>query len=147
MYLDGDDVSQAIREHAVSQYASQVSAVPQVREYLLELQRELARRHDVIMDGRDIGTVVLPGADVKIYLTAAPEARARRRFRELQERGQQTDQSTVLRDILRRDEQDMNRDTAPLRQAEDAVLVDTTQLDLEQSLQAILKIIREKLAL
>ena len=84
---------------------------------------------------------------MQVYLTAAPEARARRRFRELQERGQQTDQSTVLRDILRRDEQDMNRDTAPLRQAEDAVLVDTTQLDLEQSLQAILKIIREKLAL
>ena len=147
MFLDGEDVSCAIRDNAVSQYASQVSAVPQVREFLLEMQRQLARSHDVIMDGRDIATVVLPGADVKIYLTAAPEARARRRCLELRQRGQQADPDTVLSEILARDERDMNRPVAPLRRAEGAVVVDTTHLDLEESLQAILDVIREKLAL
>ncbi len=142
MYLDGEDVSEQIRLHEISQHASKISAIPKVREFLLELQRDLARKHDVVMDGRDIGTVVLPDAKVKIFLTASAEARARRRFLELQQRGQQADFETVLRDIILRDEQDSNRPIAPLRRAEDAVLIDTTELDLEQSLQAILSAIR-----
>ncbi len=145
MYLNGEDVSRAIREHAISQHASTVSAIPEVRAFLLELQRELARNNNVIMDGRDIGTVVLPHAQVKLFLTAAPEARAKRRHLELCQRGQNTAFETVLQDIIRRDEQDTNRAIAPLRQAEDAVLVDTTHLDLEQSLQAILLAIKEKI--
>ncbi len=144
MYLNGEDVSQAIRVHEISQHASTVSAIPAVRAFLLELQRDLARKNNVIMDGRDIGTVVLPQAQVKIYLTASPESRAHRRYLELQQRGQDTELDTVLRDIIKRDEQDSNRPIAPLRQAEDAVLLDTTQLNLEQSLQAILDIIKEK---
>lgn len=145
MYLNGEDVSQAIRVHEISQHASTVSAIPQVRAFLLELQRDLARKNNVIMDGRDIGTVVLPHADVKIFLTASPESRAHRRYLELQQRGQDTDFDTVLRDIIRRDEQDTNRSIAPLRQAEDAVLIDTTDLNLEQSLEAILSTIKEKI--
>lgn len=145
MYLNGEDVSQAIRVHEISQHASTVSAIPEVRAFLLDLQRDLARTNNVIMDGRDIGTVVLPDADVKIFLTASPESRAKRRHLELQQRGQDTDFDTVLRDIIKRDEQDTNRPIAPLRQAEDAVLVDTTLLNLEQSLQAILDVIREKI--
>lgn len=145
MYLNGEDVSQDIRVHEISQHASTVSAIPEVRAFLLDLQRDLARKNNVIMDGRDIGTVVLPDADVKIFLTASPESRAQRRHLELQQRGQQTDFDTVLRDIIKRDEQDTNRPIAPLRQAEDAVLVDTTHLNLEQSLQAILNVIKEKI--
>lgn len=145
MYLDGEDVSQAIRVHEISQHASTVSAIPEVRAFLLDLQRDLARKNNVVMDGRDIGTVVLPEADVKIFLTASPEARAKRRHLELQQRGQDTDFDTVLRDIIKRDEQDTNRPIAPLRQAEDAVLVDTTYLNLEQSLHAILSVIEEKI--
>lgn len=145
MYLNGEDVSEAIRVHEISQHASTVSAIPEVRAFLLELQRELARKNNVIMDGRDIGTVVLPDAQVKIFLTASPESRARRRHLELQQRGQDTEFETVLRDIIKRDEQDTNRPIAPLRQAEDAVLVDTTHLDLEQSFQAILDTIKEKI--
>jgi len=145
MYLNGEDVSHDIRLHEISQHASTVSAIPAVRAFLLDLQRDLARKNNVIMDGRDIGTVVLPNADVKIFLTASPESRAQRRHLELQQRGQDTDFDTVLKDIVRRDEQDTNRPIAPLRQAEDAVLVDTTHLDLEQSLQAILSVIGEKI--
>lgn len=145
MYLNGEDVSQAIRVHEISQHASTVSAIPEVRAFLLELQRDLARKNNVIMDGRDIGTVVLPHAQVKIFLTASPESRAQRRHLELQQRGQNTEFDTVLRDIIKRDEQDTNRPIAPLRQAEDAVLVDTTHLDLEQSFQAILDTIKEKI--
>lgn len=145
MYLNGEDVSEAIRMHEISQHASTVSAIPEVRAFLLDLQRDLARKHNVIMDGRDIGTVVLPDAQVKIFLTASPESRARRRHLELQQRGQSTEFDTVLRDIIKRDEQDTNRPIAPLRQAEDAVLVDTTYLNLEQSFQAILDAIKEKI--
>lgn len=143
MLLNGEDVTQAIREHAISAHASTVSAIPQVRSFLLELQRDFARKYNVIMDGRDIGTVVLPNADVKIYLTASAQARAQRRHLELASRGQSTDYEVVLQDMKARDEQDMNRAVAPLRQAEDAVLVDTTLLDPEQSLQAILSVIKE----
>ena len=145
MYLDGEDVTDAIRQHVISRYTSCVSAIPEVRAFLLDRQRALAREHDVIMDGRDIGTVVLPQADVKIFLTAAPEARARRRWLELQQRGEDTDYETVLRDVIDRDEKDTNRATAPLRQAEDAVLADTTQLDLEQSLDLLIHIAKERL--
>ena len=147
MFLEGEDVSSAIREHQISGLASKVSAIPEVRAFLLDFQRKLAREHDVLMDGRDIGTVVLPDADVKIFLTAAPESRARRRLLELEQKGQKTDFETILRDIILRDEEDRNRPIAPLRQAEDAVLLDTTQLNLEQSLQALLSIIKEKINL
>lgn len=145
MFLNGEDVSQAIRQHEISRYASGVSALPEVRAFLLDRQRQLAAEQDVVMDGRDIGTVVLPQADVKIFLTAAPEARARRRWLELQQRGDETDYETVLRDVIDRDEKDTNRATAPLRQAEDAVLADTTQLDLEQSLDLLISIAKERL--
>lgn len=145
MYLNGEDVSQAIRQHEISRWASCVSALPQVRAFLLDRQRRLAEEHDVVMDGRDIGTVVLPWADVKIFLTASPEARARRRWLELSQRGEQTDYETVLKDVLSRDEQDTSRAAAPLRQAEDAVLADTTQLDLKQSLDLLVHIVKEQL--
>lgn len=147
MFLGGEDVSKAIREHQVSGLASKVSAIPAVREFLLDFQRKQAREHNVVMDGRDIGTVVLPQADVKIFLTAAPEARAKRRLLELQQRGQQADYDTVLRDIIQRDYQDEHRPIAPLRRAEDGVLLDTTELNLEQSLQALLHLVKEKIDL
>ena len=145
MYLNGEDVTGEIRRHEISAYASSVSAIPEVRAFLLAQQRGLAEEHDVVMDGRDIGTVVLPEADVKIFLTAAPEARARRRWLELKERGQETPFETVLRDVQERDEKDMHRAAAPLRQAEDAVLADTTHLDLEQSLALLIQIAKERL--
>ncbi len=145
MYLDGEDVTEEIRRHEISAYASGVSAIPAVRAFLLERQRALARTHDVIMDGRDIGTVVLPDADLKIFLTASPEDRARRRYEELKSRGQAADYGTVLRDVVQRDEQDTNRSAAPLRQAEDALLVDTTGNTLEQSFAILLDTIKERL--
>ena len=145
MYLDGEDVSSAIREHHVSGLASIVSAIPQVRAFLLDFQRKQAREHNVVMDGRDIGTVVLPQADVKIFLTAEAEARAKRRALELEQRGQDADFQTILHDIIQRDEQDKNRPIAPLRQAEDAVLVDTTNLNLSESLEALLSVIKERI--
>lgn len=113
MYLDGEDVTDEIRRPEISKYASAVSALPQVRAFLMDMQRELARRQNVIMDGRDIGTVVLPGADVKIFLTAAPEDRAKRRYAELLQRGHGGDYETVLRDIIQRDENDTRRAAAP----------------------------------
>ena len=142
MYLSGRDVTEAIRENAVSALASKVAALPAVREF----QRRQARERDVVMDGRDIGTVVLPRAGVKIFLTAAPEARAERRLLELRQRGQEAEFDAVLSDILRRDEQDRTRAVAPLRQAEDAVLLDTTELDRAGSLEALLAIVREGLS-
>lgn len=145
MFLDGADVTEAIRRNEVSAAASKAAAVPAVRDFLLEMQRRAAREHDVIMDGRDIGTVVLPQADLKIFLTAAPEARAERRFRELLERGQQADYDQVLAEVVERDRRDTQRETAPLRQAEDAVTADTTSLDLEGSFQLLLGLIRERL--
>lgn len=147
MYLSGEDVSSAIREHRISGAASQISAIPAVRDFLLDFQRKQAREHDVVMDGRDIGTVVLPGADVKIFLTAAPEARARRRLLELEQRGQEADFDRVLQDIKERDWKDEHRDIAPLKQAEDAVLLDTTGLNLEQSCDRLLSLVKEKIAL
>lgn len=145
MLLNGEDVTQDIRQHAVSAYASAVSAIPQVRAFLLDMQRSLARTHSVVMDGRDIGTVVLPGADVKVFLTATPEDRARRRYEELLARGQQAEYDTVLKDLIERDRNDSTRASAPLRRAEDALLVDTTGNTLEQSFEVLLKAIKERL--
>lgn len=147
MFLDGEDVTQNIRENEVSAYASQVAAIPAVRDFLMDMQRKAAREHDVIMDGRDIGTVVLPGADLKIFLTAAPEARAERRYRELLERGQQADLDQVLREVVERDRRDTQRETAPLRQGPDAVLADTTGLDLEESFRLLLDLVRDRLGI
>ena len=121
--------------------ASAVAALPAVRAFLLDTQRDMARTQNILMDGRDIGTVVLPDAQVKIFLTASPEARADRRMKELLEKGQSADYDTVLADIRQRDYQDSHRAAAPLRQAEDAVLVDTSELDFEQSFQALKAII------
>lgn len=143
--LCGEDVSEAIRAENVGMATSAVSAHPPVRAFLLELQRGMARTHDILMDGRDIGTVILPNASVKIFLTASAEARATRRFRELQEKGVDTDFETVLEDIRRRDYQDSHRATAPLRQAEDAVLVDTSEMDLEESFQALKSLILSRI--
>ena len=145
MYLNGEDVSREIRMPEISMYASDVSAHAAVRSFLLEMQRKLARENCVIMDGRDIGTVVLPEAKLKIYLTASPEARAERRMKELQAKGVEQSFEEVLRDIILRDEQDMNREVAPLRQAEDAVLVDTTEIDFDQSFALLCRIIRERM--
>lgn len=145
MIVNGRDVTKEIRLPEVSVSASKVAAVPAVRAYLLEMQRKLAREHHVIMDGRDIGTVVLPDADCKIYLTASAEVRAERRCRELAERGTPQGYETVLEDMRRRDEQDRNRAVAPLKQAEDAVLLDTSELDFEGSAKALLRLIKEKL--
>jgi len=143
MYLDGEDVTEAIRQEEISVYTSRVAALPAARGFLLlETQRRLARQHDVIMDGRDIGTVVLPQADLKIYLTASPEARARRRYLELIARGEQVDLDHVLRDVVERDRRDMEREVAPLRQAENAVVVDTTGLDLKESFRLMLNHIK-----
>ncbi len=147
MILNGHDVTDEIRTPEMSAIASAISAQKVVREYLLEMQRELARTHNVVMDGRDIGTVVLPGADVKIFLTASPEVRARRRFDELTAKGEKVTYEKVLEDIQKRDEQDTNRKIAPLRQARDAVLLDTSELDIEGAVAAIESIVKEKLAI
>ena len=147
MFLDGEDVTEAIRHNEVSAAASKAAAIPAVRDFLLEMQRRAAAEHDVIMDGRDIGTVVLPGADLKIYLTAAAEARAERRCRELRERGQAAEFDQVLAEVVERDRRDSQREAAPLRQAEDAVVADTTSLDLEGSFQLLLGLARKHLGL
>lgn len=147
MYLNGEDVSAAIRAPEISICASDVSALPSVRAYLLDMQRRVARESNVIMDGRDIGTVVLPQAELKIYLTASAEARAQRRLKELLEKGTQTDFEAVLRDIEYRDYQDTHREIAPLREAEDAVRLDTSELDLEQSCELLYRTIRERLSI
>ena len=147
MILNGEDVTDAIRLPQISQYASVVSAYPGVRAFLLEMQRDFARKGSVIMDGRDIGTVVLPHADVKIFLTASPEARARRRCLELEMRGQKAEFFEILHDIQQRDYQDAHREVAPLRQAEDAVRLDTTHLDLKGSLEALVNLVRERITL
>jgi len=147
MYLNGEDVTAEIRLPQISGYASAASAHPAVRAFLLDMQRAFAREANVIMDGRDIGTVVLPDADVKIYLTASPEARAERRCRELEQRGTPEPFEKVLADIEKRDWDDSHRAVAPLRQAEDAVLLDTTALDFDQSREALLHMIRRRASL
>lgn len=143
VYLNGEDVSTAIRAEQIGMAASAVSAHGPVRAFLLETQRSLAAGQNVLMDGRDIGTVVLPNATVKIFLTASAEARARRRCKELQEKGQPADYATVLADIRQRDEQDTHRAIAPLRQAADAIRIDTSEIDFEQSVALLKRTIRE----
>ncbi|WP_173386000.1 (d)CMP kinase [Ruminococcus flavefaciens] len=145
VFLGDRDVSDLIRTPEISMAASRTSAIPAVRDYLFETQQKIARENSVIMDGRDIGTVVLPNADVKIFLTASAEERANRRYKELSEKPDCPTYQEILDDIIKRDYQDMHRETAPLKQAEDAVLVDTTELNLEESAAAIVKIINEKI--
>ena len=144
--LNGEDVSEKIRTPEVSMGASAVSAIPQVREFLFALQQNIAKENDIIMDGRDIGTVVLPNADVKIFLTAAPEERANRRFKELSEKGDSSTYDEVLQDIIQRDYNDTHREIAPLKKADDAIEVDSTNLTLEQAVEEIYKIIVNKTA-
>ena len=143
VYLNGEDVSEAIRAEAIGMAASAVSALPPVRAFLLDTQRSLAANQNVLMDGRDIGTVVLPDATVKIFLTASAEARAQRRRKELEEKGQPADYETVLDDIRQRDYQDTHREIAPLKQAEDAILVDTSDIDFDQSFALLKRTILE----
>ena len=136
-FLCGEDVSEEIRKPEISMAASSVSSIPAVREFLLDLQRDIAKKNNVLMDGRDIGTVVLPSAQVKIFITASPEIRAKRRFKELIEKGVDTTLEQVLNDLNRRDYQDSHRAVSPLKMAEDAVLLDTSELDFEQSVRKV----------
>ena len=144
VYLNGVNVTGRLRTEEAGKMASATSAYLEVRKKLVELQQEMAENTDLVMDGRDIGTVILPDAPVKIFLTASAESRAERRYKELAEKGQQVTMESVLHDINERDRQDMNRAIAPLRQAEDAVLLDTSALTLEESIASVLRIIREK---
>lgn len=143
--LNGEDVSGFIRTPEASMTASKISAIPKVRSFLLDLQRNMAKTHNVIMDGRDIGTVVLPDAQVKIFLTASPEARAQRRYKELVEKGMDVNYDDILSDVKERDYNDSHRATAPLKPAEGCVIVDTTELNFEQSVEKIISVIKEKI--
>ena len=145
MFLNGEDVSDKIRTPEASSAASKVSAVPEVRKYLFDLQKDLAKNNNCIMDGRDIGTVVLPDAKVKIFLTASPEARAQRRYKELIEKGMDVKYDDVLADMIKRDYDDSHRAIAPLKQADDAVLADTSECTLEESIGLIIKIIKDNI--
>ncbi len=146
VYLNGEDVSAFIRTPEISMGASKVSAIPKVREFLLDLQRDIARTNNVIMDGRDIATVVLPDADVKIFLFASPECRAERRYKELIEKGEDVKFEDVLADVNQRDYQDSHREIAPLKPSEDSVMCDTSELNLEESIQAVINIVKENIA-
>lgn len=137
VYLNGENVTGLLREEEVGNMASVTSAIPEVREQLLDLQRELARTKDIVMDGRDIGTHILPNADVKVYLTASVETRAKRRYEELQEKGIPCDFDEIARDIKERDMRDMNREIAPLRQAEDAVFIDSSEMNIDEVVDAV----------
>ncbi len=145
VFLNGKDVSDNIRMHIVSDFASKVGAVTQVRDFLLDMQRRLAEKYDVVMDGRDIGTVVLPHAQLKIYLTASAHDRAQRRYKELLEKGQSVSFDKILADVIERDKRDMSREIAPLKIADDAVVVDTTGKTFEQSLDLLTRLIKEHL--
>lgn len=146
MLMNGMDVTGDIRTPEISQKASLISAHAVVRDMLLDMQRNMAEEYDVVMDGRDIGSVVLPKATVKIFLTASPEVRAKRRYQELLEKGQKASYEQVLRDVQQRDYQDTHRDIAPLKMCRDSVKVDTSEMDLEQSVAAIRKIVEEKIS-
>ena len=145
MLLNGEDVTGLIRTPEVSMATSACSAIPAVRAYLLQLQRDLAEKNNVLMDGRDIGTVVLPQAQLKVFLTASPQERARRRVAQLAEAGQQADYEAILRDIQQRDYQDSHRETSPLRPAEDAVLLDNSDFTFQQSVERLVGLVRERL--
>ncbi len=144
MYLNGEDVSGLIRTPEISMRASEVSAMPEVRACLLDMQRKMAESHSVIMDGRDIGTVVLPNASLKIFLTASPERRAERRYLELREKGATDSYDEVLRDIIKRDKNDSSRAAAPLKRADDAIEVDTSELTLDESVERICALISDR---
>lgn len=144
MYLDGNDVSRDIRLPEVSMLASKVSAIPEVREFLVDMQRGMAEKYDVIMDGRDIGTVILPNADLKIFLTADVRDRAHRRYEELRAKGMEKPFDEVLAEMEKRDEQDTQRAAAPLKAADDAVLLDTSGNTLEESIDEVCRLISEK---
>lgn len=145
VFLNGEDVSEAIRTPEASMGASNVSAIPKVREFLFDLQRKIAAENDCIMDGRDIGTVVLPNADVKIFLTTSVEERANRRYKEMIEKGEEADYNDILEDIKKRDYQDSHREIAPLKQADDAIYVDNAGQSLEYGADYLLNIIKEHL--
>ncbi len=144
MFLDGRDVSDEIRTPEASHYASNVSAMPEVRAFLMDMQRDMAVRYDVLMDGRDIGTVVLPNAQLKIFLTASAEERARRRYAQLMEKGTEETYASVLAEINERDKRDSQRAAAPLKQAEDAVLLDTSCMTAEESIQAVIDLVNAR---
>lgn len=145
VYLNGEDVSAFIRTPEISMGASKVSAIPQVRAFLLNLQREIASTNNVIMDGRDIATVVLPNADVKIFLFASPECRAERRYKELIEKGESVSFDDVLKDVNQRDYQDSHREIAPLKPSDDSIMADTSELTLQESIDLIVNTIKEKI--
>lgn len=145
VYLNSEDVSSLIRTPEISMAASSVSQIPAVREFLLELQRSIARNNNVIMDGRDIGTVVLPNADVKIFLFASPECRAERRYKELIEKGEDVRYEDVLKDVNDRDYQDSDRKIAPLKPTEESVMADTTGKALPESIEMVVSVIKEKI--
>ena len=144
IFLNGEDVSGLIRTETISRYASDVSAIPEVRAFLLSLQRDMAKETSVIMDGRDIGTVVLPDAEVKIFMTASAEVRARRRYKELVEKGESVVFEEVLAAIITRDTNDSTRATAPLKAADDAVILDNSEINAEETLNKVIEIIRSK---
>ena len=144
VYLNGVDHGDAIRTPEMSMYASLVSAIPSVRAFLLETQKEIARKNSVIMDGRDIGTVILPDADLKVFMTATPECRAMRRFKELTERGQSVRYEDVLAEMNQRDGQDSSRAIAPTKAADDAIYFDNSDLDFEQTVEAIIKMVEQR---
>ncbi len=143
--LNGEDVSDYIRTPEVSMVASTTSAIPEVRSFLLGLQRKLSQEHNVVMDGRDIATVVLPDAEVKIFLTALPEVRAKRRYDELLEKGMQVDFNDVLEELIKRDKQDSEREVAPLKPSEESVIIDTSELTLEQTIDAMNVVVLNKI--
>ena len=145
VYLNGEDVSSLIRTPEISMAASKVSAIPEVRAFLLDLQRDIAKENHVIMDGRDIASVVLPDAKPKIFLFASPECRADRRYKELMEKGEDVTYEDVLADVNRRDYQDSHREIAPLKPTDESVMADTSELDLQQSIELIIRIIKENM--
>lgn len=145
VYLNGEDVSGFIRTPEISMGASKVSAIPQVREFLLNLQRKIAKTNNVIMDGRDIATVVLPDAEVKIFLFASPECRAERRYKELVEKGENVSFDDVLKDVNQRDYQDSHREIAPLKPSEESIMADTSELTLQESIDLIVNTIKERI--
>ncbi len=145
VFLNGEDVSEEIRTPDASMAASNVSAIQAVRDFLFDLQRDIAKANDCIMDGRDIGTVVLPDAQVKIFLTASAEERAKRRYIQLTEKGQEVKYEDVLKELQERDYQDSHREIAPLKPADDSVIVDTTEINLEQSIDTVVNVIRERI--
>ena len=144
VYLNGEDLGDRIRQPEMSMYASAVSAIPAVRTFLLDTQRDIAKKNSVVMDGRDIGTVILPDAEVKIFMSASPEARARRRYKELIEKGENVVYETVLAEMIERDGNDRNRAVAPAIPAEDAIHLDNSDMSIEENVGAIISIITEK---